>query len=113
MPGEINNDTIIYLKNVSKHFRSGDNIIKALDDITCCFKKGKMTAILGKSGCGKSTLLNLIGSLDMPTSGEIYVEDILLNKLNEKQIVAYRRNTIGFVFQFFNLIPSLTALENV
>ncbi len=113
MPGEIKNDSIIYLKNVSKHFKSGDNTIKALDDITCSFKKNKMTAILGKSGCGKSTLLNLIGSLDMPTSGEIYVEDILINKLNEKQIVAYRRNVIGFVFQFFNLMPGLTALENV
>ncbi len=113
MPGEIKNDSIIYLKNVSKHFKSGDNTIKALDDITCSFKKNKMTAILGKSGCGKSTLLNLIGSLDMPTSGEIYVKDILINKLNEKQIVAYRRNVIGFVFQFFNLMPGLTALENV
>lgn len=108
-----NDNTIIYLENVSKYFNSGDNVIKALDDITFSFKKNKMTAVIGKSGCGKSTLLNLIGSLDMPTSGNIYVEDILINKLNEKQAVAYRRNVIGFVFQFFNLIPSLTALENV
>ncbi len=113
MPIEINNDTIIYIKNVSKHFSSGGGIVRALDDITFSFKKDKMTAVIGKSGCGKSTLLNLIGSLDMPTSGEIYVEDIRLNKLSEKQIVAYRRNVIGFVFQFFNLIPSLTTLENV
>ncbi len=113
MPMEINDNTIIYLKNISKHFKSGDNIIKALDDITFRFKKNKMTAIIGKSGCGKSTLLNLIRSLDVPTSGEIYVEGILLNKLNEKQIVSYRRNIIGFIFQLFNLIPSLTALENV
>ena len=113
MPRDLNDDTIIYLKNVSKQFRSGETVIKALDDITFRFRKNKMTAVIGKSGCGKSTLLNLIGSLDMPTSGDIFVEDILLNKLNEKQVVAYRRNIIGFVFQFFNLIPSLTALENV
>lgn len=104
---------IISLYNVSKYFRLGGNIIKALDEVTYCFKKEKMTAVVGKSGCGKSTLLNLIGSLEKPDSGKIFVGDLCLNKLSEKETVNFRRKKIGFVFQSFNLIPNLTAIENV
>ena len=110
---KIGSEDIISLHNVSKYFRLGGNMVKALDEVTCSFKKGKMTAVVGKSGCGKTTLLNLIGSLEKPDSGKIFVGDLLLNKLSERESVNFRRKKIGFVFQFFNLIPNLTAIENV
>ena len=114
---DINNNIgsgdIISLQNVSKYFRLGGNTVKALDGVTYSFKKEKMTAVVGKSGCGKTTLLNLIGSLEKPDSGKIFVGDLCLNKLSERETVNFRRKKIGFVFQSFNLIPNLTAIENV
>lgn len=107
------NGNIILLRHVSKYFKIGENTVKALDNLTCYFKKEKMTAVVGKSGCGKSTLLNLIGSLEKPDTGEIFVGNLCLNRLSEKETVDFRRKTIGFVFQSFNLIPNLTAIENV
>lgn len=106
-------EDIIVLKNVSKHFKLGGDTVKALDGATYCFKKGKMTAVVGKSGSGKSTILNLVGLLERPDSGEVFMEDLCINKLSEKRAVIFRREKIGFVFQSFNLIPNLTTIENV
>ena len=91
----------------------GDERIVALDDITLDFEKGKVYCLLGTSGSGKSTLLNLIAGLEKPTKGEILFKNAHVEKMSEKQLADYRQKYIGFVFQSYNLLPSLTALENV
>jgi len=91
----------------------GDERIVALDDITLDFEKGKVYCLLGTSGSGKSTLLNLIAGLEKPTKGEIIFHKAHVEKMNEKQLADYRQKYIGFVFQSYNLLPALTALENV
>lgn len=103
----------IEFKNVSKCYNSGSSEIKALDNISFEIEKGKFTVILGPSGSGKSTTLNLLGGMDIATSGTINVASKEITKLSLKQLTNYRRNDIGFVFQFYNLIPNLTAYENV
>ena len=105
--------SFISFKNVSKIYASGDEEIKALDNVSFEIEKGKFTIILGPSGSGKTTMLNLLGGMDVATSGIINVDGKNINKFNTKQMTKYRRLDIGFVFQFYNLIPNLTAFENV
>ena len=104
---------VIELKNVSKHYEMGEEIVKALDKINIKIKKGDFVAIMGPSGSGKSTGMNLIGSLDYSTKGEIYLEGENIEDLTESELAQIRGKKIGFIFQSFNLIPTLTALENV
>ena len=104
---------IIELKNLSKHYEMGENIVKALDGIDVKIKKGDFIAIVGPSGSGKSTMMNMIGALDLATEGEIFLEDENIENLEESELAQIRGRKIGFVFQTFNLIPTLTALENV
>lgn len=104
---------LIELKEVVKEYRIRDNEIKALNGVNLKIEKATMVAVVGKSGSGKTTLLNVIGALDRPTSGEVYVDGLDLNKLTEKDLVKYRSSKVGFVFQDYNLIPNLNGLENV
>lgn len=103
----------IELKNVTRVYQSGDHILKALDGIHLKLEEGKFVVVLGPSGAGKSTLLNLLGGLDSPTSGEILVEGKNIAALTENKLAEYRAEKVGFVFQFYNLIPTLTVHENV
>lgn len=103
----------ISLKNVVKIYQQGEEKIYALNGVSLEIEKGEFTAILGPSGSGKSTLLNMLGGLDIPTSGEIYAAGKQINILNENQLAEYRRKTVGFVFQSFNLLPALTIEENI
>lgn len=104
---------IAELKNVSRVHKSGDHELKALDDVSLALEEGKFIVILGPSGAGKSTLLNILGGLDSPTSGTITVNGKDISKLNSDELAKYRAETVGFVFQFYNLIPTLTVKENV
>ena len=104
---------IAELKNVSRVYESGDHELKALDDVNVSFEEGKFVVILGPSGAGKSTLLNLLGGLDSPTSGSIVVNGKDISSLTSDELAKYRATTVGFVFQFYNLIPTLTVKENV
>lgn len=104
---------IINIDNVSKIYKTGDIEQKALDDISLNIDAGKFVVILGPSGAGKSTLLNLLGGLDQPTSGTIKVDGKDIAQLNSNQLAEYRADKVGFVFQFYNLIPTLTVYENV
>lgn len=103
----------IELKNVTRVYQSGDHILKALDGIHLKLEEGKFVVVLGPSGAGKSTLLNLLGGLDSPTSGEILVEGKNIATLTENELAEYRAEKVGFVFQFYNLVPTLTVHENV
>jgi len=107
------NNSIINLNNCSRIFQMGEISVTALADINLDIKKGEFVTILGPSGSGKSTLLNLIGGMDRPSTGQIYVGDNNLVQLNDKQLTEFRRKTVGFIFQLYNLIPTLTAYENV
>lgn len=102
----------ISLKNVSKIY-DGEIKTKALDNINFEIEKGIVTVILGPSGAGKTTLLNILGGMDNVTQGEIYVDNRLISNLSKKDLTLYRRNDVGFVFQFYNLMPNLTAQENI
>jgi ABC-type lipoprotein export system ATPase subunit len=104
------NRIAVSIRNVTKTYEGG---VEALRGVSLEFKAGEVVALLGRSGCGKTTLLNLCGAMDFPTSGEIQVAGKLTTKLDDAQLTALRRDEIGFVFQFFQLLPSLTALENV
>jgi len=99
--------------DVRKVYRQGQNEITALAGITLDITKRESTVIMGPSGSGKSTLLHLIGGLDRPTSGDVLVDQRLISQMADDQVTLFRRTKIGFVFQFFNLLPTLTALENV
>ena len=107
------NAPAIEVVNVTKTYRVGHTDYPALRGISCRIEKGELASIVGPSGSGKSTLLNLIGALDRPTSGNIFVDGINLRKLNEDQLALLRNRKIGFVYQSFNLIQRLTAIENV
>ncbi|MCO4484967.1 ATP-binding cassette domain-containing protein [Lactococcus lactis] len=104
---------MITLKNISKTYKVGDQEVKALDNVSLSIEKGKFTIILGPSGSGKSTLLNLLGGMDRATNGKFLFDDIDVTALKDNGLSDYRKNVVGFVFQFYNLVPSLTALENV
>lgn len=99
--------------NVSKIFKSGNNETKALDNVSFDIEKGEFAIILGPSGAGKSTILNLLGGMDNVTKGNIFINDVDIAQYNNKQLTDYRRNNVGFIFQFYNLMPNLTAKENV
>jgi putative ABC transport system ATP-binding protein len=104
---------ILDLQQVSKTYFLGDVAVPVLHDVNLQIPEGELTVVVGPSGSGKSTLLNLIGGIDSPTAGSIYFRDQLISHYNERQLTEYRRHSVGFVFQFYNLIPTLTALENV
>jgi len=110
--GEVG-EHIIQLEDVSRVFRAGQVEVHALRGVDLAVRKGDFVVVLGPSGSGKTTLLNLIGGLDSPTSGRVVVDGCLLSGLTDAALTDYRREKIGFVFQFFNLIPTLTARENV
>ena len=112
-PDKDNAGAVVRLENVSKSYVSGEIEVKALSEVSLEIMQGEFIVFLGPSGSGKTTLLNLIGGLDSPTSGSIIVDGIELSGLSADRLTAFRRNHIGFVFQFFNLIPTLTAKENV
>lgn len=103
----------IELKNVRKSYAMGEVVIKAVDDISFSIDKGEFVIILGASGAGKSTILNLLGGMDQVTEGSIYVDGNDISKYNKRMLTKYRRDDIGFVFQFYNLVQNLNALENV
>lgn len=103
----------IELNNVTKEYKSGRNTIVANDGISFSLDEGKLLVIVGASGAGKTTLLNILGGMEQATSGQILIDNKDLAKLNEMELTNYRRNEVGFVFQHYNLIPNLTALENV
>lgn len=103
----------IELKNVYKYFEVGRNKIVANDNINLNIDEGELVIIVGASGAGKTTLLNLIGGMDTLSDGEIIVDKKNISKMNEKELTKYRRDDVGFVFQFYNLIPNLTSIENV
>ncbi len=104
---------VLTLKNVKKEYYVGEITIPAVEDVSFELNEGEFVVILGASGAGKTTLLNLLGGMDRATSGEIVIDGKNITKFNKKELANYRRNDVGFVFQFYNLMPNLTALENV
>jgi putative ABC transport system ATP-binding protein len=104
---------VFQIRSITKTYRMGDVAVLALNKVDLDLFQGEFAVLLGASGSGKSTLLNIIGGLDIPTSGEVIYADHDLTKATDQQLTEYRRDHVGFVFQFYNLIPSLTALENV
>ena len=105
--------TILKATNLKKYYGRNESLVKALDDVNVSVKSGQFVAIIGTSGAGKSTLLNMLGGLDTPTSGSVAVEGNNLEKMREEQLTVFRRRRIGFIFQNYNLIPYLTAYENI
>lgn len=103
----------IKLNNLRKEYKSGSSIIVANDNISFTLEKGKLLVIVGASGAGKTTLLNILGGMEKASSGEVFIDDKDLSKLNDVDLTSYRRNDVGFVFQHYNLVGNLTALENV
>ncbi|HGL4191002.1 TPA: ABC transporter ATP-binding protein [Clostridioides difficile] len=104
---------ILYTENLSKHYGKGENLVRALDNVNLEINEGEFVAIIGKSGSGKSTLLHMIGGLDIPTSGKVYIDNKNIFTLKEEELAVFRRRKIGFIFQSYNLIPSLNVWENV
>jgi putative ABC transport system ATP-binding protein len=109
----LSDNVTVMLDKVSKTYHMGEIEVKALKEVDLTIPKGKFVVVLGPSGSGKTTMLNCIGGIDSPTSGKIVVGGNDISELNEKELTRFRRNTVGFIFQFFNLIPTLTARENV
>ena len=103
----------IELNDVTKTYKMGEVEIKAVDGVSFPIEKGEFVVIVGPSGAGKTTILNLLGGMDKPTSGSITVDGNDISKYKEKELTAYRRDDVGFVFQFYNLVQNLTAIENV
>lgn len=104
---------IVEMKKVTRSYSSGDHVLKALDGVDVTLEEGRFVVILGPSGAGKSTLLNMLGGLDSPDSGTILVDGRDISTLSSNELADYRASTVGFVFQFYNLIPTLTVYENV
>ncbi|MDP4110351.1 MAG: ABC transporter ATP-binding protein [Bacillota bacterium] len=105
--------SFIVFNEVRRDYIVGENVIKALDGVSFTVDHGTFNVVLGQSGAGKTTVLNLLGGMDSPTGGKITVDGEDITGLNERALTAYRRNKVGFVFQFYNLVPNLTAYENV
>ena len=105
--------TLIKVNSVSKEYKMGTQTVKAANNLDFTIDQGELVVILGPSGSGKSTLLNLLGGLDKPTSGEIIIDDENITAFSDKELTHYRAKEIGFIFQFYNLIPNLTACENI
>ena len=104
---------ILHLVEVTKEYTSEGALVRALDGVSLEAREGQMIALVGRSGCGKSTLLNMAGAMDKPTSGEVWVQGQLTSSLNDTGLTALRRESIGFVFQSFQLLPTLSVVENV
>jgi putative ABC transport system ATP-binding protein len=109
----INEELMLKVKNLSKKFQSGETVVSAVNNISLSIPDGVFASIIGKSGSGKSTLLSLLGALDKPTAGSIDVDGQDISRFSDRKLIRYRRDKIGFVFQGYNLVPNLTALENV
>jgi putative ABC transport system ATP-binding protein len=106
-------DIAVSIKNLEKFYLEGDTKHKILNSVSVDFKRSKFTVMLGKSGSGKSTILNLISGIDSVDSGEVFIDNISITKLTDKERTIFRRDKIGIIFQFFNLIPTLTVIENI
>jgi lipoprotein-releasing system ATP-binding protein len=106
-------DTVLEVRNLSKIYGKGETSVRALDNVSFSVKRGEFLLIVGSSGSGKSTLLNMIGLLDKPTKGEVYIDGKNTTKLNDNKISSFRNSKLGFIFQFSNLLADLTVLENV
>ena len=104
---------IVTIQNLKKYYGKGEGQVKALDGIDLSIEKGKFIAIIGASGSGKTTLLNMIGALDRPDEGEVIVDGVRLSGMKEKELAVFRRSKVGFVYQNFNLVPTLTVRENI
>jgi len=104
---------ILRAEHLSKSYQMGEIEVKALQDTSFEIKEGEFVVILGPSGSGKSTLLNILGGMDQPTSGKVFLHDEEITRYNERQLTEYRRNKVGFIFQFYNIMANLTAEENV
>ncbi|MDQ2918544.1 MAG: ABC transporter ATP-binding protein [Verrucomicrobiota bacterium] len=104
---------LISLRKVTRYYKTGERTVHAVDDVSLEIARGEFVAISGPSGCGKSTLMHLLAGLETPTSGEIEVDELALHKANDAELTEYRRHQLGLVFQFFNLLPTMTVLENV
>lgn len=106
-------ESIIQVKNLHKYYQAGEEYVKALDGVDFEVKEGEFAAIIGPSGSGKSTLLNMLAGLEKPTKGEVIIANEHLEKMSENELVAFRRRNVGFIFQSYNLIQTLNAVENV
>jgi len=104
---------ILKIENLSKTYGKGETAVKALDDVSFSIKKGEFVAIIGPSGSGKSTILHMLGGVDTPTSGKVFVDNTDIYNLNETELAIFRRRQIGLIYQFYNLIPVLTVEENI
>ena len=104
---------ILETKNLKKYYGKNDSLVKAIDDTNVQISEGEFVAIVGKSGSGKSTLLHMLGGIDNPTSGKVYIDNKDVFSLKEEEIAVFRRRKIGFIFQYYNLIPSLNVWENI
>ncbi|MGB4170821.1 MAG: ATP-binding cassette domain-containing protein, partial [bacterium] len=104
---------LIVAKNLQKRYQMGEVTVHALRGVDLTLHDGELVVVLGPSGSGKSTLLNIIGGMDKPSEGELYFDEISLHEADEKALTNYRRHQVGFIFQFYNLMPNLTAYENV
>jgi len=111
--GVIMSEILLQVENLRKYYQMGEVTVKALEDVSFEVVKGEFIVILGPSGSGKSTLLNIIGGMDTPSGGRVLFNDELITNLTDKELTMYRRNKIGFVFQFYNLMATLTAKENI
>jgi putative ABC transport system ATP-binding protein len=109
----VNDSLIVSAVDVHRRFGEGDTAVDALDGVTLGFPKGRFTAIMGPSGSGKSTLMHILAGLDRPTSGSVVIDGVEITELDDKRLTQLRRDKVGFVFQFFNLLPVLTAEENI
>lgn len=105
--------SLLRVENLSKTYGRGENTVKALQNISFTVEKGEFVAIIGPSGSGKSTLMHIIGGVDKPSSGKVFVDDIEITKLTEKKLAKYRRKYVGLIYQFYNLIPILNVRENI
>lgn len=105
--------SLLVLESVTKHYRSDNQDIVALDNVSLAVEAGEFISVVGRSGCGKSTLLNLSGAMDFPTSGAVHINGVITTGLADTQLTEIRRRQVGFVFQFFQLLPTLSAIENV
>lgn len=108
-----NNEFHIEARKLFKHYKLGETTVRALDGVNLDINRGEMVIIVGPSGSGKSTLLNMLGGVDRPDTGEVQINGISLSQLNDKELTTFRRRYVGFVFQFYSLIPTLTAQENI
>lgn len=106
-------ETLLTVKNIKKSYKSGDTVTNALKGIDLTVYKGELLCILGESGSGKTTLLNILGGIDKQDDGEIYFESVNLSNATEKELTLYRRENLGYIFQAYNLMPNLTAIQNI